>query len=304
MSYRPTAHTLIVAGLLCCAGLNPFVPRCSAQELAPPDAAWPFSSLMVRDQDPESEAMFEPAEFDDHLETDRDSFTPATTTVGTGRSILEAAYSFIDNRGAYDSHSFPESLLRYGLTERFELRLGWNYEAGGASSTVSGSSVGDVEPGVKLERASEISYGAKFGITEQNAWIPQSAFLAHAYTPTSGPATTTDFVGTYVFGWELPNMWLLDAALRYGITTEEHDHFNQWSPSVVLKVPVTEKWFAHVEYFSINTAGRERNRSVQYLTPGVHYLITPDIEVGVRMGWGLNDDSANFFNNVGIGWRF
>src|SRR5262245_20612559 len=30
----------------------------------------------------------------DHIETDRDSFTPATTTAGAGRLIIESAYSF------------------------------------------------------------------------------------------------------------------------------------------------------------------------------------------------------------------
>lgn len=40
------------------------------------------------------------------------------------------------------------------------------------------------------------------------------------------------------------------------------------------------------------------------VSPGVHYLITPDIEIGMRVGWGLNNEAARFFSNVGIGWRF
>ena len=27
------------------------------------------------------------------------------------------------------------------------------------------------------------------------------------------------------------------------------------------------------------------------------------VEVGVRVGWGLNDDASNSFTNVGFGWR-
>ncbi len=60
----------------------------------------------------------------DEIETDRDSFTPATTIAGWRRLIVESAYSFIDNRGVKETHSYPELLLRYGLTERLELRLG------------------------------------------------------------------------------------------------------------------------------------------------------------------------------------
>jgi hypothetical protein len=241
---------------------------------------------------------------EEHIETDRDSFTPATTTAGCGRWILESAYSFIDNRDTFETHSFPELLVRYGVSEDVELRLGWNYEVGGASNPVSGSSVGESAAGAMLERESQIAYGLKVALTEQEDWLPQSAFIAQGFTPTSGPSRNTDFVATYVFGWELPNAWLLDAAIRYSLTSEEEDHFNQWAPSVVLKAPVAEQWNAHIEYFAIQSDGREDEKLVHFASPGVHYLVTPDLEIGVRFGWGLNDDSPRFFNNVGVGWRF
>ena len=75
------------------------------------------------------------------LETDRDSFTPATSIVDRSLTLVEASYSFIDNRIGPEAHSFPELLVRYGATERLELRMGWNFEAGGPG-TVSGGEVG------------------------------------------------------------------------------------------------------------------------------------------------------------------
>ncbi len=89
---------------------------------------------------------------EDHIETDRDSFTPATTTAGRGRVIFESAYSSIENRGADSTHSFPEFITRIGITERTELRVGWNYEIGGGGS-VSGDAPGGLleEPGSSEE---------------------------------------------------------------------------------------------------------------------------------------------------------
>ena len=58
------------------------------------------------------------------IETDRDSFTPATTTAGRNRLIVESAYSFFDNRGVKETHSFPELVLRFGLGDRLEFRFG------------------------------------------------------------------------------------------------------------------------------------------------------------------------------------
>lgn len=242
----------------------------------------------------------------DEIETDRDSFTPATTTVGRGRTILESAYSFVENRGTKESHSFPELIVRYGLSKRLELRVGWNYEVGGAPVDTSGVDAGadDTLEGASLERESNVAYGLKLSITEQLALRPASAVIVQASSPTSGNANDSQLITTYVFGWELPYRMKLDAALRYGTASEKEDHFNLWAPSVVLKAPLGERWNVHAEYFGIMSTQKERDTNRQYISPGIHYLITPDLEVGVRVGWGLNDETARFFSNVGFGWRF
>lgn len=242
----------------------------------------------------------------DEIETDRDSFTPATTTPGRGRLIVESAYSFLDNRAVKETHSFPELLFRYGLTERVELRLGWNYEVGGAGNDIAGTDVSESDSlfAGKLERESNLAYGLKLKVTENNAWLPGSALILQAFTPTSGEVTDTQFVSTYVLGWELPGRMKLDAALRYGTGSEEDNRFNQWAPSTVLKVPLGEKWSVHAEYFGILSADKEQEFTQHYFSPGAHYLVTENFEIGVRVGWGLNDQSARFFSNVGLGWRF
>src|SRR5262249_17279437 len=112
---------------------------------------------------------------EDEIEPDRDSFPPAWTTAGRGRLLTRAADSFIDKRGVKETHSFPEMLLRYGVTDRVELRLGWNYEVGGAPSDITSvSQSGGTAEGAGLERGSLISYGAKVAITEQRNWLPTS----------------------------------------------------------------------------------------------------------------------------------
>lgn len=75
---------------------------------------------------------------EDEIETDRDSFTPATGVVGKKRLVVESAYTFIDHRDVPETHSLPEIVARYGITDNMELRLGYNYEVGGAGNSVSG----------------------------------------------------------------------------------------------------------------------------------------------------------------------
>ena len=263
--------------------------------------------LVIERVDGSESSEIEPPEAEEtnEWETDRDSFTPSTKTAGRRRLILESAYSFVDHRAVKETHSFPEFLARYGLGDRFELRLGWNYEVGGEGSSVSSSTSDDeTSPTGSLIRDSKINYGFKVGVTEQCRLIPESALIVAGFTPTSGDKSTTEFIGTYVFGWELPNRWKLDSALRFAADSEEGETFQDWAPSIVLKAPIGEKWDAHVEYFGLFSSGKEQDRVAHYISPGLHYLLGENLEVGIRLGWGLNDQASRFFSNVGVGVRF
>jgi hypothetical protein len=292
-----------------------FAARAPAQEVVPTAPADPTGRIFPPSppgtpvetlEALSDERGLEPPEPEDEVETDRDSFTPATSTAGRRRLIVESAYSFIDNRGIKETHSYPELILRYGLTERVELRLGWNYEVGGAGNEVSGLDAGEelVFGAPRVERESSISYGVKLGLTRQARWVPRSAVIVQASTPTSGPDTATQLIATGVAGWEFPNRWRFDTGLRYGLASESGDRFNLWAPSAVLRVPIGERLAAHAEYFGVFTTGKERNTTRHYFSPGLHYLVSPDLEVGFRVGWGLNDQSARFFANAGFGWRY
>jgi hypothetical protein len=218
--------------------------------------------------------------------------------------VVESAYSFIENRHTANTHSFPEFVARWGVTDRLELRFGWNDEIGGGGSVSSASPGGrELELPGSIEE-SQMLYGVKLALTKQQAWLPHSACIVQGTTPTSGPDTFTDFQLGYVVGWKFFRDWQLDSSIRYLSTREESDHFNLWTPTVVLKVPVRERWNVHAEYFGIFSDGREKGRNPQFFSPGIAYLISPDLEVGTRIGWGLNQDAANFFVNVGFGLRF
>ena len=246
----------------------------------------------------------EPEEEEDEFETDRDSFTPATTVAGWERLIVESAYSFIDNDAVAETHSLPELIVRYGVNDWLELRLGWNYEVGGAGSPVSGNVPGDIDDPGGIESESRMIYGVKVWLTEQRDWQPQSVVILQGYTPTSGETTATEMSATYVAGYVLANRWVWDSAIRFSTAGEGDDDFHVWSPSTVLKIPVGERWKVHAEYFGIFSHGREIETAQHFFSTGAHYLINPDFEIGARVGWGLNDQTANFFANVGFGLRY
>lgn len=242
--------------------------------------------------------------FADPIETDRDSFTPAVTLVGRGRLVVESAYSFIDNRHVADTHSYPEYLMRYGILDRVELRLGWNYETGGASAGVSGGSTSDFSGTGGIVRESAINYGMKISVTQQDTWLPESIVIVRGDTPTSGPDHSSQLTVTYAWGWGFFDEWKLDAAIRFRTASEEGDRFELWAPSIVLKIPVASRFNIHAEYFGIFSNNKAVDSTQNYISPGISYLVSPNFEIGTRLGWGMNEQAARFFSNVGVGMRF
>jgi Putative MetA-pathway of phenol degradation len=245
----------------------------------------------------------QPKEADPAFEGDRDSFTPSAKSVGQRGFAAEASYSFIDNRSEAERHSFPELLLRYGLTQRIELRGGWNASLGGPGDVSGTTSVSGFDA-AGATREYRLTYGLKFAITQQQTFIPETAIIVMGVSPTGGDFTLSQVVGTFVGGWQLPNKWQIDGALRYATSADLSDHFGVWAPSAVLKVPVLDNLSVQAEYFGVFTRGKAPEKSANYVGPGALYSLTPNFVIGARAGFGVNDHASRFFVNTGIDWRY
>jgi hypothetical protein len=236
------------------------------------------------------------------IESDRNSFTFAPVTAGANRLIVESSYSYINITGEKVKNSFPELLMRYGIGERFELRLGWNYETG--RERLPGA--GDIGGFFAANAEQQMYYGFKAVVTRQSGWIPASALLVQGHTPTGGPQSVTQIRTGYVAGWKLPNRWEFDAALRFGTDKDQEGGYRLWAPSAVLKIPLTpsERWFTHVEYFGVFTQGKENDTNMHFVDVGLHHLFTPNIQAGAIVAFGPHSGGMNLVTNVGIGVRF
>ena len=243
------------------------------------------------------------AEFQE-LDTDRDAFTPATTTTKVGTVLTEASYVWIDNRGLPATNSFPELLVRFGVRERFEWRCGFNIEQNAGGSVVTAVEVGEPPEGETGGEEANLLYGFKLRVTDQAGLIPRSAAIVEAFTPVAGDVWGTEPSATYTFGWELPAAWRFDTAIRYARAESEEGWFDRWMPSTVLRIPMTDRWEVHAEWFGSCTDGLANDKVQPFVSPGTHFMLTPSLEIGCRMGWGLTRDAAGYFVDAGAGWRF
>ena len=238
------------------------------------------------------------------LGTDRDAFTPSTKTIAPGTLLSEGSYVYIDNRSGLPTNNVPEYLLRIGGTDWLEWRFGVNYSVNSAGNIVTSVEVGERRPFDESLYEANVLYGFKADVSDQEGFVPESCFIMEAGTPTSGDLWGTIPVATAVAGWELPWGARLDGALRYSYAQGHTRWFSRWSPSVVIRQPITERLEIHAEWFETVTQGLRKDNVRPFFSPGTHYLLTENIEIGLRVGWGLNHVAAEFFSDTGIAWRY
>jgi hypothetical protein len=260
---------------------------------------------------------------EDPLVTDRPDFTEASSTVGAGRVQLESGYTFThdnDRATRTSEHAFPEFLLRIGLSDEVELRIGWlGFIFARELDRASGSK--DTADG-----GADMDLGFKFELWEQQGWVPETAVITAITLPTGGDAFSADHVqaiANFLYSWEVTDCFSLGgstgvAALHQDVTKElavggtggivtlhrTGDGFVQMSQSVTAGFSLTERLGSYVEWFGFFRTDAADNGPEHYGNGGFTYLINPNFQVDWRAGFGLNERSANFFTGAGFAVRY
>lgn len=281
------------------AGALLVVTPASAQEAAEPDGDAAIAVEIPRD-----DRMSEP------LVTDRPDFTESTETIPPGHVQLELGYTFTVDRESdvrVRDHTAPELLLRIGVHDRVELRLGWEgyawFDAEFEDRTPGGRRVtrDDHEEG-----ANDLSIGFKVKLAEQNGWVPHLGILGGITVPSgSAELTSGDVDPSLVLAWayDLTDRFGIAGNLGVGAPTEEGDRFFQATGSIAAAISITDRVGTYVEYFGIYP-NAEHADCAHTVNGGVTYLINNDLQLDWRIGVGLNEEADDFFTGVGLSWRF
>ena len=101
------------------------------------------------------------------LDADRDAFTPSAYCVEPGRSLAEGSYVFIDNPTGLPTNNYPELLVRLGVNEWWEWRIGTNYGVGSQGNIVTSVEVGEGTLDGSTLYESSVLYGFKLATSHQ-----------------------------------------------------------------------------------------------------------------------------------------
>ena len=248
---------------------------------------------------------------DEPIETDRHDFTQSVKTVGKGTVQFEYGYLYFykDNSEEIEhTHVTPELVMRYGLTDRSEIKIRWNYAW----------RFFDAEDGDDLDSAEDLRLEFKLETSEADQWIPDSAFAFRMTVPAGGSAWTTDAVevGAFlIYAWELDKEMKLVGSTGFATNGAgdvafgnselgQADDFIVWFQSAGVEFPIAHRVTGFFEYFGVFSYALADNVVLNYLNAGFDLLITNDMLIDFRIGKGLSNDADDLFVGAGGAIRF
>lgn len=233
-------------------------------------------------------AVFSIASAEEWLVSDQPFATPSPYTVPMGVTQYEFGVSGVSLNGDVMSWTYPQLLVRAGLTQAFELRLGMP-----GYTTIEGEEL-------HVTHFDNILLEGKIQIGGKNALVP-GVIIVYTNLPTEQMGIDSgyvDFGARYAGGID-------NAIARAGwslgaFTTDvegEQRTYTTFSVSLGLNVVPRVHWY--VEFYGSSTAEEEWQPLID---TGLLVRIAPNAQFDIYWGAGLTENTPDFI--VGAGFAF
>ncbi len=231
------------------------------------------------------------------LITDRPDATEASSTVGKGVFQIEtgALYtSFEDNNTKSEDFTFNTTLLRYGILDNVELRLGWDFVEG--VTKVNGNKLDNISSGF-----SPLLLGVKIDIAEEKNGWPEIALIGHIFPIFSASedyrpeSTAVDFRFSMShtlsekssLGYNLGGEWGNDSAEAAAIYTLSYGY------------SISDTFGMYAELYGDFP---EDNKANHYWDAGLTYLASPDLQFDIYTGTSITE-GQDLLVGLGLSYR-
>lgn len=236
-----------------------------------------FSVIVVKAQE-----VPEPFE---ELVTDRPDETEAPSVVPKGSFQIESgiAYEEWDDDVVTEKEwTWNTTLLRYGLLENLELRLGTDVVQ--LREELDGTTIQRWETGFK-----PLLVGAKVAISEENGILPETGLLVHALLPFAASeqyrAEETGFDFRFAFSHTLSE----NSEIAYNLGAEWHNDASRptYIYTLAYDYELSDKWGLFAEVYG-DLESRESPE--HFWDGGLTFLIAHNFQLDAFVGTGINNE--------------
>jgi hypothetical protein len=231
------------------------------------------------------------------LVTDRPDATEASSTVGKGTLQFETGGLYEANEAGNiitENYTFNTMLIRYGILENLELRLGWDFVEG--STKISNNKLNNVTSGL-----SPLLLGLKIDIAKENGIKPEVALIGHIYPIFSA---SNDYRPEYTsvdFRLSLSHTLSEKSSLGYNIGAEWKNDSPEAAAIYTLAYgySVTDKFGMYTELYGDLPEDSSANH---YWDAGITYLASNDLQFDAYVGASITQ-GQDLLLGIGLSYR-
>ena len=251
--------------------------------------------------------LFTSNSFAENMEliTDRPDKTESSSVIQPGYIQIESGFTFSqdeDSSSSSETYSLPETLLRIGLVDNVEFRLGWS------GYTKKNTSTNNIE--TTKEGSDDAEIGAKVYLWEEDGWIPETAFLTGLSLPIGSNELSSqraDPSFLMSMSHTLSDKYSLGYNLGFAWETEENDSGDRdttssFTYSLALGRSITERLSSFVEIFGSESINSKSDSSTS-LDGGFTYLLKENFQFDISAGLDLVNGADDWFAGVGFSVR-
>lgn len=221
------------------------------------------------------------------LITDRPDFTESAVVVPARSIQIEGGWTWLDEGGSQETLSGPEILVRWGLGDRFELRIGLPDH---------------VEPRRGPSGLGDASIGAKWQLgPTAGGW--DVGLIGTLSLPTGDPGFTSDEADPdviFTVGRELAGGWSFGTQVNAGRQTDGDRHLNAVGGTLVLGRGLSERVGMFLELAAEDVEGADTSVLAHH---GYTLLARPGLQFDVHVAVGLTAGAPNTLVGAGLSWR-
>jgi len=208
--------------------------------------------------------------------------------VPSGILLFENGFAETGNQGQ-SSYDFPETLVRFGLTSKSELRFSppnyfQNFNTGGGF----GSGWGDLSLGMKQQLVANSRFDAAL-VASLSFPVGASIISSHGYDPGFQVPWSHPISKNWTTAGMFSLLWPTQGTRR-NLTGQA---------SLLLDRQITSRWDAFVEY---GGAFPQRGGPQQLLHCGTSVKLTSNQQLDGHFGFGLSSAAVDHF--IGFGYSF
>jgi hypothetical protein len=223
------------------------------------------------------------------IETDRPDQTESAAIVPKKHLQVETGLSYEREDEQSTSWLHPSILWKYGVNDRFELRLITELE-----TTRSGAE--------KLFGLSPVTVGFKVNLAQENGIFPRTSFIGHLTLPGIAAAGLSVTHYAPAFRFTMEHSLSSKLKLSYNVGSEWNGETAE--PTFIYTLStgwaISDKIGSYVEVYGF---APQKQAADHRMDAGLTYLVRSNLQFDISGGFGLTSNAPDYYGALGFSFR-